>query len=106
MRVLDLFSGIGGFSLALRRCCQTVAYCEIDDHCQAILKERMKHGDLDEAEILPDIRKIETMTMRYMRHLKPEGITMGQFYSHVRTFQGLVEGLAYMVQSLQCYSKP
>ena len=33
-RVLDLFSGIGGFSLGLERAgMQTVAFCEIDPFC-------------------------------------------------------------------------
>lgn len=38
MRVLDLFSGIGGFSLGLERAgMTTVAFCEIDKFCQKIL---------------------------------------------------------------------
>jgi DNA (cytosine-5)-methyltransferase 1 len=38
MRVLDLFSGIGGFSLGLERAgMQTVAFCEIDPFCQRVL---------------------------------------------------------------------
>jgi len=38
MRVLDLFSGIGGFSLGLQRAgMQTVAFCEIDPFCRRVL---------------------------------------------------------------------
>ena len=38
MRVLDLFSGIGGFSLGLERAgFQTVAFCEIDPFCRKVL---------------------------------------------------------------------
>ncbi len=38
MRVLDLFSGIGGFSLAARWAgMETVAFVEIDPYCQAVL---------------------------------------------------------------------
>ncbi len=38
MRVLDLFSGIGGFSLGLERAgMQTVAFCEIDPFCRKVL---------------------------------------------------------------------
>ena len=38
MNVLDLFSGIGGFSLGLERAgMRTVAFCEIDPFCRSIL---------------------------------------------------------------------
>lgn len=40
MKVLDLFSGIGGFSLGLERAgMETVAFCEIDPFCQKVLKK-------------------------------------------------------------------
>ena len=40
MRVLDLFSGIGGFSLGLERAgMETVAFCEIDEFCHKVLKK-------------------------------------------------------------------
>lgn len=40
MKVLDLFSGIGGFSLGLERAgMETVAFCEYDPFCQEILKK-------------------------------------------------------------------
>ena len=40
MKVLDLFSGIGGFSLGLERAgFETVAFCEVDKKCQAVLKK-------------------------------------------------------------------
>jgi DNA (cytosine-5)-methyltransferase 1 len=41
MNVLDLFSGIGGFSLGLERAgMRTVAFCEIDPFCQRVLADR------------------------------------------------------------------
>ena len=54
MRVLDLFSGIGGFSLGLERAgFETVAFCEIDPYCRKVLK---KHWP--EVPIFEDIRKL------------------------------------------------
>lgn len=44
MNVLDLFSGIGGFSLGLERAgMRTVAFCEIDQQCRAVLNEHWPH---------------------------------------------------------------
>ena len=40
MNVLDLFSGIGGFSLGLERAgMKTVAFCEVDKKCQKVLQK-------------------------------------------------------------------
>ena len=40
MNVLDLFSGIGGFSLGLERAgMRTVAFCEIESYCRAVLRQ-------------------------------------------------------------------
>lgn len=42
--MLDLFSGIGGFSLGLERAgMQTVAFCEIDPYCRQVLKRHWPH---------------------------------------------------------------
>lgn len=44
MKVLDLFSGIGGFSLGLERAgMETIAFCEIDRDCRAVLKKHWPH---------------------------------------------------------------
>lgn len=54
MRVLDLFSGIGGFSIGLERAgMKTVAFCEVDPYCCAVLK---KHWP--EVPIYGDVRTI------------------------------------------------
>jgi DNA (cytosine-5)-methyltransferase 1 len=54
MRVLDLFSGIGGFSLGLERAgMKTVAFCEIEPYCRAVLR---KHWP--DVPIYDDIRTL------------------------------------------------
>ena len=43
MNVLDLFSGIGGFSLGLERAgMKTIAFCEVDKKCQEVLRKHWK----------------------------------------------------------------
>ena len=53
MKVLDLFSGIGGFSLGLERAgMETVAFCEFELHAQKILRKHWPdvpiHSDVRE----------------------------------------------------------
>jgi len=57
MRVLDLFSGIGGFSLGLEGAgaFHTVAFCEREPFCQAVLR---KHWP--DTPIYDDVRTIPT----------------------------------------------
>ena len=55
MRVLDLFSGIGGFSLGLEKAgMQTIAFCETDDYCQRVLAKHWPgipiYGDIRELD--------------------------------------------------------
>jgi len=54
MKVLDLFSGIGGFSLGLERAgFETIAFCEIEPYCQKVLK---KHWP--DIPIYEDVRNV------------------------------------------------
>lgn len=55
---LDLFSGIGGFSYALKGISKTVAYCEIDPACQAVLKANMARRIIHKAPIFDDVTKL------------------------------------------------
>ena len=57
IKVLDLFSGIGGFSLGLERAgpFRTIAFCEREPYCQAVLK---KHWP--DTPIYDDVRTIDT----------------------------------------------
>jgi DNA (cytosine-5)-methyltransferase 1 len=60
MRVLDLFSGIGGFSLGLERAgFTTVAFCEIEPFCRAVLKKHWPH--------VPCYEDVRTLTAHRLR---------------------------------------
>jgi len=61
---LDLFSGIGGISLALKCYVRTVAYCEIDRYCQAVLLSRMSERKIDQAPIWDDITTLSKEELR------------------------------------------
>jgi DNA (cytosine-5)-methyltransferase 1 len=55
MKVLDLFSGIGGFSLGLERAgMETVAFCEFDEHARKVLN---KHWP--DVPIFEDVRTLD-----------------------------------------------
>ncbi len=67
MRVLDLFSGIGGFSLGLERAgMRTVAFCEIEPYARAVLR---KHW--------PDIPCAEDITKREFKEGEADVICGG-----------------------------
>lgn len=64
MNGLDLFSGIGGLSLALKGWVKPIAYCEIDPYCQAVLLSRMGEGKISNAPIWDDIKSFNTNGFR------------------------------------------
>lgn len=60
LRVLDLFSGIGGFSLGLERAgMETVAFCEFDKHAQKVLKKHWPDVPIHE-----DVRTLDGKQFR------------------------------------------
>ena len=67
MRLLDLFSGIGGFSLGLERsgAFKTVAFCEIDPFCRRVLAKHWPE--------VPCYDNIKTLTAA---RLASDGITV------------------------------
>lgn len=66
-RVLDLFSGIGGFSLGLERTggFETVAFCEIDPFCRKVLA---KHW--------PNVRQYDDVRELTADRLRSDGIVV------------------------------
>jgi DNA (cytosine-5)-methyltransferase 1 len=55
---LDLFSGIGGLTIALEPWVRTVAYCENDRYAQAVLLSRMRDHSICRAPIWDDVRTL------------------------------------------------
>jgi len=83
VKVLDLFSGIGGFSLGLERAgMKTVAFCEIDPFCQRVLR---KHWGND-IPIHSDIRELKG------EHVGPVGLVAASWpcqpFSHAGKRRG------------------
>ena len=70
LKVLDLFSGIGGFSLGLERTggFETVAFCEIDPFCRRVLA---KHW--------PDVPCFEDVTTLRGEDVGPVDVISGGF---------------------------
>jgi hypothetical protein len=74
MRTLDLFSGIGGFAVALRSVTKVAAYCEIDAACRSVLEANIRLGHLHAAPILGDVTKVSAAQVAA---LKPDLVTAG-----------------------------
>lgn len=56
---LDLFSGIGGITLALQDWVTPIAYCESDRYAQSVLLSRMSENKLPVAPIWDDITTLK-----------------------------------------------
>lgn len=67
MRVLDLFSGIGGISLACERAgMETVAFCEIEPYCQRILNKHWPNVPIfDDVKLLTRQSLIDKGVVEY-----------------------------------------
>ena len=89
LRVLDLFSGIGGFSLGLERTggFETVAFCEIDPFCRRVLA---KHW--------PNVKQYEDVRELTAERLSADGIVpdviCGGFPCQDISFAGSGAGIA------------
>ena len=69
MKHLDLFSGIGGFSLACQWAgIETIGFVEIDNYCQKVLRKHFPN-----VPIVEDIRDVEKIKEIVANATKPEG---------------------------------
>lgn len=61
LRVLDLFSGVGAYSLGLERTggFETVAFCEIEEYPRKILKKHWPH-----VPVFEDVRALNADVLR------------------------------------------
>lgn len=73
---LDLFTGIGGITLALKKWVVPIAYCEIEPYCQSVLLQRMQEGNLPKAPIWDDIRSLDKTCLDEILCLQQEGCSM------------------------------
>jgi len=90
MRVLDLFSGIGGFSLGLERAgMRTVAFCEIDPFCRAVLA---KHWPA--VICYDDIRTLDANRLFQDSHGELPDVICGGFPCQDISYAGDGAGLA------------
>lgn len=87
MNVLDLFSGIGGFSLGLERAgMRTVAFCEIHPYCRAVLKKHWPN-----VPILEDVCTVGPQQIAAMEHID---VICGGFPCQDISVAGAAAGLA------------
>ena len=64
IKSLDLFSGIGGMTLALKGIADPLAYCEVSSEPQKCLLKNMKLGNLPKAPISTDIKTLDKDWLR------------------------------------------
>ena len=85
---LDLFSGIGGNTIALNEYIKTIAYCEFDRHAQGVLLSRMRSGAIEPAPIWDDIK-----TLTSKQFSSPIDIIVGGFPCQDISVAGKQEGI-------------
>lgn len=105
---LDLFSGIGGLTIALSPWARPVAYCEQDRYCQAVLLSRMFDKSIPTAGVWDDVRTINAAEL-----LAPIDIIYGGFpcqdisvAGNGRGLEGERSGLVFEIFRLTKEIKP
>lgn len=63
LKAIDLFSGIGGLTLASDHFLKTVQYCDIDEDACNVLRARMADGSIDTAPVHNDIKTLDASSI-------------------------------------------
>jgi DNA (cytosine-5)-methyltransferase 1 len=85
MNILSLFSGIGGIDLGLESCgFKTVAFCEFDKDCTAILNKHWKD--------VPVFRDVKELTIKHLIDFKID-VMVGGFPCQDISFAGRQDGI-------------
>lgn len=92
LETVDLFSGLGGISYALKDFVKTTLYCDIQPYCQNLLFERMKNCDIDKAPVHSDIKTL------YLSGLQPTMLCAGFPCTDISSI-GLQKGINSETQS-------
>lgn len=110
---LDLFTGIGGITLALREWVRPVAYCEIEPYCQSVLLQRMQEENLPKAPIWDDIRTLSFSDFNIDESIFDIDIIYGGFpcqdisvAGHGKGLEGERSGLFFEIMRLAEEIKP
>lgn len=75
---LDLFSGVGGISYAIKDIVTPIAYCDWELEARKVLQARMRSGHIASAPICEDVRKLDKAWVRKnCAGRKPECILAG-----------------------------
>lgn len=77
LRSLDLFSGIGGLTLALEEVACPVAYCDAAPVAQRVLAARIADGSLPAAPICEDVHALNKKWLRSRTRSQPNAIVAG-----------------------------
>ncbi len=64
---IDLFSGIGGFALALQDISQPRLYCDIEQSSQKVLIKHIKNESLPPAPVIYDVKDVRKAVMPHLQ---------------------------------------
>ena len=66
-RHIDVFSGLGGFTVMLKGVSLPIAYCDIDKHAQMVLTNNMRKGKLPVAPIVDDVKDLSAFIKKNVK---------------------------------------